>query len=428
MNIRKSIILRVRIAFLLIGIFTVAVLARIVYLQRADDRKWAKLAEEVDLQYRTVKATRGNIYSDDGSLLATSLPFYRVAFDPTIAADEDFKKGMDSLSLLLSRFFNDYTKDYYKRKILDARLSKRQYIILNSRMIKYQDKKRMAKWPLFREGRLGGGVIFEKHDRRYTPFRYLGYRTIGYINANDDGAGLEYSFNDQLSGKNGKALFQKIAGGKWRPLYDGSEIKPVDGYDIETTLDVNLQDVTESALLSALHEHDADYGCAVVMEVKTGQIKAISNLTKSDKYGDYREVYNYAVQGLTDPGSTFKLASMIALLEDSNLKLTDSIETGDGNYKYYNQTMRDHKPGGFGKITVKEAFEYSSNIGISKMVYNHFGTDPQRYVDYHQRIWVSANPLDFNSWAKAFQKLKLLLIPVGVALPYPGCRLVTKWN
>jgi cell division protein FtsI (penicillin-binding protein 3) len=404
-NIKKSIILRVRVAFLIIGVFAIAAIARIVMIQQVDDRKWAKLAEEIDLQYRSVPATRGNIYSDNGSLLATSLPSYRLAFDPTIASDQIYKKGIDSLVYKLSSHFNDRSRAYYKMKINDARISGKQYIILNRNLVKYQDKKDISSWPIFRAGRLKGGVIFEKLDRRYRPFSYLGYRTVGFVNDNNDGAGLEWSFNKYLSGKDGKALYQKFAGGNWKPLHDGSEVRPLDGYDIHTTINVNLQDVTESALLKALKDHDADYGCAVVMEVATGKIKAISNLKKSKKYKDYREVFNYAVQELSDPGSTFKLASMIALLEDSKIKLTDTIDTGKGAYKYYNQTMRDHKPGGYGKISVKQAFEYSSNIAISKMIYNQFGSDPQRYIDYISSFGLS-QPLGFQMVGEGIPKIK----------------------
>ncbi len=405
MNIRKSIILRVRIAFLIIGVFAIAAIARIVVLQRGDDRKWAKIAEEIDLQFRKVPATRGNIYSDNGSLLVTSLPSYRIAIDPTVANSDVYRKGIDSLAYLLSRHFNDRSKEYYKRKINDARLEGKRYVVLNRRLVKYQEKKEMTHWPILREGRNTGGVIFEKLDRRYRPFAYMGYRTVGYVNDNNEGAGIEYSFNTYLAGKDGKALYQKMAGGKWRPLHDESEIRPIEGYDIHTTINVNLQDVTESALLHALRYHDADYGCAIVMEVETGEIKAISNLTKSGNNQDYREVFNYAVQGLADPGSTFKLASMIALLEDSNLKLTDSIETGDGEYNFYNSTMRDHKPGGYGTISVKQAFEYSSNIAISKMIYSQFGSDPQRYIDYINSFGLS-QPLGFHMIGEGIPKIK----------------------
>jgi len=404
-NIRKSIILRVRVAFLIIGVFALAAIARIIMLQNEGDGKWAKLADEIDLQYRTVSATRGNIYSDNGSLLATSLPSYKLAFDPTIANDDLYKKNIDSLAYKLSNHFNDHSRSYYKRKINNARLAGTQYIVLNQRLVKYQEKKAMSNWPLFRAGRLKGGVIFEKRDKRYRPFSYLGYRTVGFVNENNDGAGLEFSFNEYLEGKDGKALYQKMAGGKWRPLYDGTEIRAQQGYDIHTTINVNLQDVTESALVKALEDHDAEYGVAVVMEVKTGEIKAISNLKKNKKNNDYREVFNYAVQGLTDPGSTFKLASMIALLEDSNLKLTDSIDTGDGKYKFYNSVMPDHKPGGYGTISVKQAFEYSSNIAVSKMVYAQFGSDPQKYIDYISSMGL-AQPLGFQMIGEGIPKVK----------------------
>ena len=419
MNIRRSIILRVRIAFLIICLVAVSVVVRMVHLQYVEGDKWNAKADNIGLKYKKVKATRGNIYSDNGSLLATSLPLYRVAFDPTVSDETIFNTKLDSLSQLLSTFFGDRSATYYKRRIKDARSANKQYIILNRKLIDYQEKKQMAKWPIFREGRNKGGVIFEKLDRRIRPFSYLGYRTIGYVNANEDGAGLEYSFNDYLSGQDGKALYRKIAGGRWRPVYDGTEIKSVKGYDIETTINVNLQDVTESALLKALEDHDAEYGCAVVMEVKTGEIKAISNLTRNESGSDYREIYNYAVQGLHDPGSTIKLASIIALLEDTNLKLSDSLDTGDGQYKFYNKTMRDHKPGGFGWLTVQESFELSSNIAISRMVDNAFGDNPQRFIDYLNTMGLT-QPLGFQMVGEGVPRIKSPDNPSwsGITLPW----------
>ncbi len=419
MNIKRSIIFRVRIIFLLVVLFGGAAIGRILYLQYAEDGKWSHLAEETDLQYRKVKATRGNIYSDNGSLLATSLPFYRVAFDPTVASGPIYRSGVDSLAMLLSRHFGDYSAAYYKRRINNARLEKKQYIVLNRRLVKYQDKKKMMKWPIFRNGRLKGGVIFEKVDKRFRPFSYLGFRTIGFVNENNQGAGLEYSFNDKLAGKDGRALYQKMAGGKWRPLFDETEVRPVEGLDIETTINVNLQDVTESALLKALMDHDAEYGSAVVMEVRTGEIKAISNLTKYTAGGTYREIYNYAVQGLTEPGSTFKLASMIALFEDTYLSLDDSIDTGDGAYKFFNSVMRDHKQGGYGRISVRHAFEYSSNIGISKMVYARFGDNPDRFIRYLKKMGLMQS-LGFQMVGEATPKIKTTDDPSwsGISLPW----------
>ena len=418
MNIKRSILLRVRIAFIVVVVFAIAVIVRLVDIQFVEGSKWVAIAEDIGLKYRKVKATRGNIYSDNGSLMATSLPFYKVAIDPSIADQDLYKKSIDSLSMLLARHFHDKSAGEYKRKINTARAGRKKYVLLNWNLINYQDKKKMSNWPLVREGRLKGGVIFEKVDKRFLPFSHLGGRTIGYISETNSGVGLEYSFNKQLAGKDGEALFQKMAGGNWKPVYDESEIRPEEGLDIETTIDINLQDVAESALLRALVRHDADYGCVIVMEVATGEIKAISNL-KGYSEGRYREVYNYAVQGLTEPGSTFKLASIIALLEDSSLKITDSIDTGEGTYKFFDRTMVDHKPGGYGKLTVQEAFEKSSNIAISKLVQAQFGLNPQRYVDYIKSFGI-AEPLGFQMIGEGVPYIKEASDPSwsGVTLPW----------
>ena len=387
MNVKKSILLRVRLAFLLAFLFALMVVIRMGRIQFVEGEKWTAMAEDIGLQFRTVKATRGSIYSDNGSLLATSLPFYRVAFDPSVSEEQVFNQGLDSLTFFIANYFGDHSADYYSRKIKKARQSNRRYLVINNQQVNYQDKKLMQTWPIFREGRMRGGAIFEKVDLRFKPFSHLGTRTIGFINENNNGAGLEYSFNNVLAGTDGNALFQKMAGGGWKPVHDGSEVKAVEGMDIETTIDINLQDVAESALLRALEQHHANYGCVVVMEVETGYIKAISNLSKNQQ-GKYWELYNYAVgeQGLTEPGSTFKLASMMALLEDSEVQLTDTIDTGKGSYEYYDKVMRDHKRGGYGKISVAETFSKSSNIGVSRLVNEHFGLKPDRFISYLDRM------------------------------------------
>ncbi len=389
--------IRVRLAFLAVVLGGCLIVWKIGHIQFVEGDRWKQRAEDIGMQYRTVKATRGNIYAGDKSLLATSLPFYKIALDPTIAKSDVYKAGIDSLAMLLSRHFNDRPATYYKRKINDARIAKKRYVVLNNERIDYQEKKKMQDWPIFREGRMGGGVIFEKVDVRYKPFKALASRTVGYLNADNYGAGLEYSFNDILSGKNGEALFQKIAGGAWKPVQDASDIRPEDGFDIETTIDINIQDVAESALLKTLQRTNAAYGTVVVMEVATGHIKAMSNLSRRGDTNDYYENYNYAVgqQGLTEPGSTFKLLSMIALLEETSISLSDTIDTGDGNYRFYDRIMRDSKEGGYGKITVKEAFELSSNVAISRLVDENFGAKPQKYVDYIHKMKMG-EPLNFQ--------------------------------
>lgn len=382
MNIKRSILLRVRVAFIFVLLFAIAVVVKTGHIQFAEGEKWAKMGEQVSFDYKKVKATRGNIYSDNGSLLATSLPFYKVAFDATLPKQKVWDQGLDSLAYRLSRFFGDRTQLEYKRMLQDARGDGKQYIILNrSKKIDYQDKKMMTNWPIFREGRLGGGVIFEKVDVRYRPFSSLSARTIGYVNENNKGVGLEYSFNDQLDGQVGYANYQKIAGGMWKPVFDANNVKAVDGLDIHTTLDINLQDVAETALLKAMRQHNADDGLVMVMEVSTGHIKAISNLS-SDGNGNYREKFNFATAGLFEPGSTFKLVTMIALLEDSEVELSDTVDTGNGEYTFYKNKVKDHEEGGLGRITVRQSFEHSSNVAMAKLVDKNFGLRPQKFLDH----------------------------------------------
>lgn len=388
MNIKKSILIRVRLAFLAVVVFAVCVAAKVGHIQFVEGEKWIRMGNDISFDYKKVKATRGNIYSDNGSLLATSLPFYKVAMDPTLAREEIFREGIDSLAWLLSRYYKDRSAIDYKRMIRDARETNKQYIVLNRKQINYQVKKEMSAWPIFREGRLRGGVLFEKMEVRYRPFSHLSRRTIGFVNENGNGAGLEYSFDKYLGGQDGEALFQKIAGGTWKPVFDANNIKSIDGLDIQTTIDINLQDVAETALYDAMKSHNADEGTVVVMEVRTGEIKAISNLS-TDGRGDYVEKFNHAVGGSFEPGSTYKLVTMMALLEDTGVQLSDKIETGRGEYSFYNRTVRDHEEGGYGTITVQQAFEVSSNIAMAKLADKHFGLKPQKFVEYADKLKLS---------------------------------------
>jgi len=402
-NIKKSILVRVRVAFLCVVVFAICVGAKIGHIQFVEGEEWAKISEEINFDFKKVKATRGNIYSDNGSLLATSLPYYKVAIDPTLASDDLFKNGIDSLSYLLSRFYKDRSARDYKEMLKDARSSGKQYVVINRKQINYQGKKEMTSWPIFREGRYKAGVIFEKMDVRYRPFSNLSRRTVGHVNENGKGAGLEYSFNKDLGGQDGEALFQKIAGGTWKPVFDGKEVKAIDGLDIQTTLDINLQDVAETSLHKAMAQHDADEGTVVVMEVKTGYIKAISNLTRNSD-GSYEEKFNHAVGGLFEPGSTFKLTTMIALLEDTNIELTDSIDTGKGEYTFYNKKVKDHDEGGLGRVTIKDAFERSSNVAMAKLVDKHFGTRPSKFLEYVDELKFS-KPLGLQITGELYPKI-----------------------
>jgi len=386
-NIKRSILLRVRVAFLFVTLFAIGVVVKMGHIQFAEGEKWASMGERISFDYKRVEATRGNIYSDNGSLLATSLPFYKIAFDATIPKDEIFRKGVDSLAWHLAIFFKDKSRLEYKRMLIDARETGKQYIILNRRKINYQEKKKMMDWPIIREGRLRGGAIFEKVDVRYMPFANLGRRTIGFINENERGAGLEYSFNEHLGGQDGYAYYQKIAGGVWKPIFDANNVKAINGLDLQTTLDINLQDVAETALHKAMVKHNADDGMIVVMEVATGEVKAITNLS-ADGNGNFTEKLNLAARNF-EPGSTFKLVTMMALLEETSIELTDSIDTGNGQYRFYNNIVRDHEEGGLGKVTIQEAFEHSSNVVMARLVDKHFGLRPADFISYLDKLNLS---------------------------------------
>ena len=395
--------IRVRIAFLCVVVFAICVGAKIGHIQFAEGDQWRKMSEEINFDYKKVKATRGNIYSDNGSLLATSLPFYKVAIDPTLAKNEIFKSGIDSLSLNLARYYKDRSATEYKQLLKDARATGKQYVVLNRKQINYQTKKEMMRWPIFREGRYRGGVLFEKIDVRYRPFSKLSRRTIGFVNEEGKGVGLEYSFDPVLGGQDGEALFQKIAGGTWKPIFDADNIKAVDGLDIQTTIDINLQDVAETSLYRAMKQHDADEGTVVVMEVKTGHIKAISNLTK-DGRGEFHENFNHAVGGSIEPGSTFKLVTMMALLEDTNIELSDTVNTGNGEHTFYNRKVRDHHEGGYGKISVQQSFELSSNVAMAKLTDKHFGTKPSKFLAHIDRLKLS-KPLGVQITGESYPKI-----------------------
>ncbi|GAB3226763.1 hypothetical protein GCM10027346_09400 [Hymenobacter seoulensis] len=406
-NVKKSIVTRVRLAFLGVCLFSCAIVWRITHVQFTEGAKWSALEQERRIVYQPVFATRGNIYSDNESIMATSLPFYRVAWDPSVVDRALFNQKVDSLALLLSRFFGDRTPGEYARKLRNAKNAKPsvRYLRLNSRQINFQEKKELTQWPIFREGKNKGGAIFEKVDKRFRPFGGLAQRTIGFINEDKNGAGLEFTFNRHLAGRDGEALFERLPGGN-KPIYDGTEVKPQPGYDVKTTLDINLQDVAENALYKSLVNNNAQYGTVILMEVKTGEIKAVANLGKVAD-GVYREDYNYAIadQGRTEPGSTFKLASMMAAFEENpDLELTDTLNTGNtGSMKIGGAVKTDSHP--YGRITLQQVFEKSSNIGVAKLTDQVFNKNPEKYTDYLKRFGLD-KPLGFQMAGEARPYIK----------------------
>ncbi|WP_317206801.1 penicillin-binding protein [Hymenobacter sp. BT770] len=401
-SVKKSIVTRVRLAFLGVAVFSSAIFWKATKIQYQEGTKWRALEQERRISYQPVPATRGNIYSDNESIMATSLPFYRVAWDPGVVDDAVFRAGVDSLAWHLSHFFGDRSVQEYRRRLVNARDPRHpmvRYIRLNSRQINFQEKKLLAKWPIFRAKRNRGGAIFEKVDKRFRPFGGLAQRTIGFVNEDHHGAGLEYTFEQSLAGKSGEALFERVPGGV-KPVYDGTEIKPLPGYDVKTTLDINLQDVAENALYKSLVDNNAEYGCVILMEVATGEIKAVANLGKASD-DTYKEDYNYAFadQGRTEPGSTFKLASMMALFEARpDIKLDDIVDTGNGRMLVGGAVKSDSH--GYGRITVQQVFEKSSNIGVARLVNENFSKNPTEYTDYLKKFGLD-KPLGFQMAGEA---------------------------
>ena len=315
MSIKRDILIRVQLSFLAIIVISTAIVAKIAFVQFVEQDKWQTIAEENALDRKIIKATRGDIYAENDVLLATSVPSFKLSLDPMIASDSLYQKGIRPLCDSLSNHFQDKTAEEYYRKINDARLAKRRYLVLTNRLINYYEQQRLEKWPIFKMGINRGGVIFQKIDKRTYPFGDLAERLIGRIDEKGEGVvGLEKSFDDTLGGINGDALYQKIAGGHWKPIQTNSRVRPVDGLDIYTTIDINIQEIVNTALRDGLQKYEADYGCAVIMDVKTGYIKAMANLNRKvidSTNTSISEIYNYAIGDLASeaPGSTFKLAS-----------------------------------------------------------------------------------------------------------------------
>jgi cell division protein FtsI (penicillin-binding protein 3) len=374
--------------FVLVGLGMVAVLARVFQIQVIEGDEWRQKSDNLTIDYRTIDAVRGNIYAVDGSLLATSVPKYEVRFDPNADAVTDalFDDNIDSLSWYLADLFEDRSAASYKSELINARLKNKRYYLIR-RNVKFTELKALREFPIFRRGRYKGGFIYVQQNMRQKPFRVLAARTIGYDRENGARVGLESAYRKELRGVSGKRLEKKIAGGTWMPLSDSDDIEPQDGYDLVTTIDINIQDVAEAALMRQLEEQQAEYGCVVLMEVKTGEIRAIANLSRGTD-GSYRERYNFAIGAATEPGSTIKLASWMSLLEHGYVDLDDKIQTGNGKYVFYKTTMYDSHEGGFGEITVKEAFAKSSNIAIAKTVEKYYKENPQKFINqlYQMRL------------------------------------------
>lgn len=378
----KTVTYRIYLVAVVIFIMSCAIVVKLTNIQWVEGDYYRKLAKERSVKRFVIPANKGNLYSADGSLLATSIPNYIVRFDAIAPRQADFDAHIaalsDSLALMLGK-----PASYYETTLTRARNNKNRYLLV-ARDLSYTDYIRIKSFPLFNKGPYKGGVIIEQKTVREHPIGRIAERTIGYERIDENGrsreAGIEGAFSKYLNGKDGEILKQKIAKGQWKPLRDNNEIDPQDGYDVISTLDVYIQDIAHHALLKQLEFYEADHGCVVVMETKTGEVKAISNLARDSK-GGYYEKLNYAVWESHEPGSTFKLMDLIALLDDKRADTSTVYDTNGGKISFRGKSVEDSNRKGYGKISLARGFEVSSNTVVVQAVHNAYKRDPETFVN-----------------------------------------------
>lgn len=350
---------------------------KIFDIQITHGEEYRELSEKVTLRNDTIFPNRGNLYSADGTLLATSMFKYDIRMDAVSVESALFEKHIGGLATELSDMLGK-PKSYYENYIRKARLEKKRYLLI-ARNIGHLEYVKMRKFPIFNKGVYKGGFIAEQKTVRAHPVGEVAERTIGYDDFRGS-VGIEGAYSEYLDGKLGWRMKQRIAKNLWKPINDNNEVEPVDGKDVVTTIDLNIQDIAHHALLEQLEKYQADHGCVVVMETKTGEIKAISNLGKS-KNNTYYESRNYAIFEGHEPGSTFKLASLMVALEDKVIDTNTVVDTDGGIIAIRGRKIRDSHKGGYGKISAGKVIEVSSNVGIVKLIMQHYANNPRKFAD-----------------------------------------------
>ncbi len=417
------------------------VFMKAVKVQVWEGDRWRSMADSLYYDYRSVKAERGNIYSADGSLLATSIPNFEIRMDLKAPGlkDETFVKYRDTLAFCLSNMrTGQYTPGGYSNLLNKSKEKGNRYALL-LKDVTYPELQKIKSFPIFNKGRYAGGLIVERKSQRSKPFKMLLHRSLGYVRENSKPVGLEGSFDEILAGEQGMRLMQRISGSTWIPVNDLTEIEPQNGKDIVTTIDVNIQDVTENALLKAIKKHNAKHGCAIVMEVKTGKIRAIANIGRTEE-DDLWETYNYAVGASTQPGSTFKLPAMMALLEDGYVDLEDSIFINKGQMEFAGEMMEDASKHNLEKATVRNIFEMSSNVGIASLIYKHYkeAGRSERFINHlknfrlHQQTGIEINgegePYIKNAFEGDWSQITLPWMSIGYELRQTPLQTLTFYN
>lgn len=379
----SSVLLRFYSLVVGLTLFAFVLIGKLIYIQFYIGEEGVNVGSGTIIKNIVLEPSRGDIYSADGSILATSIPRYELHWDAIVPSETVFnlnKKVLaDSLELIMDRSSDEILKTIEK-----VRFNKNRYWLV-AKNLSYSEYIRYKTFPIFNKSSYRGGLIAEQQIVREHPLGKIAERTIGYEKKDKNGkfitVGLEGAFSQYLRGNSGLRLKQKIANGQWKPISDSNEKEPTEGYDLHTTLDVNIQDVAHNALLTQLEQFEAEHGTVVVMEVETGAIKAIANLGRTQE-GKYFEKLNYAVGESHEPGSTFKLMGMIAALEDKVIDADTPIETGNGKMTFFGKyKVTDSKRGGHGTISAARAFEVSSNVGLVKIVYDHYKSTPKQFVD-----------------------------------------------
>jgi len=364
-------------------IFALLVVYKLVTIQYVQGAHYRGLAEDRTTKNVTIPANRGNVYSVNGSLLATSVPTYDIRIDLVASSDKNYEALIEPLCDSLASFHGT-PSDEFKRKLRLARQNKNRYFLL-ARNLGYSQYLKFREFPLLSLGAFKGGLIVEQSTKRDYPMGAIAQRLIGYERFDDLGnvtrVGIDGAFGEKyLRGIDGQRRKQKIGKGQWKPIDDFNQVEPQDGYDVYTTIDVNIQDIAHHALLEQLEKYKADHGTVVVMETKTGEIRAISNLGRNNK-GLYYERLNYAVGESHEPGSTFKLMALAVALEDKVIDTTTIVDTKKGVLSFYGKKVKDSKKGGYGKISIAKAFEVSSNTAIVKAIHTAYKSQPEKFVD-----------------------------------------------
>ncbi len=436
----KSVILQ-RIGFVYIGmiIFGLAILYRVFHLQTVEGSYWRSMSDSLTTRFVTVEADRGNIYAADGKLLATSLPVFELRMDMKAQGltNELFNAEVRNLSESLSGLFGNKTGYEYYMELKQARNNRARYHLIKTN-VSYVDLQKVKTFPIFKLGRNTGGLIVIQNNKRVYPYDYLAKRTIGYVRDNNiQPVGIEAYENEMLKGIAGKQLMQKAGNGIWLPLNDEQEVDPVIGKDVYTTLDVGLQDLAEHALLKTLLKNKADHGCVIVMEVSTGKIRAIANMGRLTD-STYAELMNYAVGEALEPGSTFKLASMLALFEDGFIKPDQMVDVELGRKVFFNQVMKDAEEHGFREIPVRTLFAHSSNVGVSKLVYQYYSGNPDKYLAHLRRLKLDQltgieipgekKPRIKTVADKDWSRVSLPWMSIGYEINMTPLRLLTLYN